>query len=165
MRKARLGFKIYSLDDELLIEEDKDFERREKDKAWDVHKRAKARKLRCYNKHKEQYNAQRRQKAATIKGKFDNSKIKAINNGQKWELTQKEWEDIWIGAGFVRIPGTLTIVNPTGTVKTAYSIRGPNRLENTMMSRGDLGGPWSVHNCYIVYRGEPLEGSYYHVSN
>lgn len=162
MRKARLGFKIYSLDDELLVEEDKDFVRKEKDKKWATHQKSKARKLRCYNKHKEQYNAQRRRKASTIRGKFLNSRKKATDKGHGWELSQSEWEDLWLGAGFVRIPGTISVMNPTGEVRTAFSIRGPNRLENTMMTRKDLSTAWSPTNCYIVYRGEPLEGSYYH---
>ena len=162
MRKARLGFEIYSLDDELLVEEDKDFVRKEKDKVWASMQKSKVRKLKCYNKHKEQYNAQRRAKAATIKGRFEASRTKALKVGQKWKLTQKEWEGIWISAGWVRIPGTIDATNPRGDLRTAYMLRGPSKLDNTMMQRHDLGGPWSVDNCYIAYRGAPLEGSTYH---
>lgn len=165
MRKARLGFKIFSLDDELLVDEDKDFERKEKDKEYASRKKELARKLRCYSKNKEKYNAQRRARAATIRGKFLAARDKACKVGQGWELTQSEWEQIWMDAGWVIIPGTIDpSKNPGGIRRTAYAMRGPNKFTNTMMARSDLTKPWSVDNCYIVFRSEPLIGSNYHAT-
>ena len=164
MRKARLGFKIFSLDNELLVDEDAEFERKEKDKKYASRKRELERKLRCYHRNKEKYNAQRRARAATITGRYQASKEKALKAGQKWELTQSEWEQIWIDAGWVVIPGTVGPENPSGVRRTAYAMRGPNKFTNTMMARRDLTRPWTVENCYIVFRSEPLIGSQYHVT-
>jgi hypothetical protein len=161
MRKARLGFKIYSTDDELLVDEERDFDYVEKEKRWDSHQKAKARKLRCYNKNKEKYNAQRRVAASTISGRYKSAKIKAGKMGQEWEFTQEEWEDMWINAGWVSIPGTLSPSAPEGVRRPAYALRGGNRFSNTMMARSNLSGPWCTANCYIVFRGEPLSRSIY----
>lgn len=163
MRKARLGFKIYSLDDELLVEEAEDFVWREEDKKIHSARKDRARKLRCYNKHKERYNANRRERAATVKGKYKASKQEALRKNQEWLLTQEEWEGIWLDAGFVALPGTQTPQNPRGVLRTAFSLRGPaSSVDSTMMGREDMLGPWSVDNCYIIYRKEPLVGSVYH---
>lgn len=164
MRKARLGFEIYSLEDELLVDEDKDFERQEKDKIWASQQKSKARKLRCYNKNKEKYNAQRRAKAATIAGRYLQAKKKATDLAQGWNMTQTEWEGIWMSAGWIIVPGTVGPSNPKGKRSTAYAMRGPNKLTNTMMARRDLAAPWAVDNCYIVFRSEPLSESVYHVT-
>jgi len=163
VRKARLGFKIFSTCDELLVDEDKEFERKELDKKAMSRKRELARKRRCYTKNKQKYNARRRAKNATIAGRYQTSKEKAEKCGQKWDLTQQEWEQIWIDAGLVQVPGTINPSNPSGVVRTAYAMRGPNRFANTMMTRHDLTQPWSVSNCYIVFRSEPLIGSQYHI--
>ena len=165
MRKARLGFKILSAEGELLVDEDKDFVRKEKDKKWAQRQRMLARKLRCYNKNKKKYNAQRKAKASTPSGKYHVSKMKALQIGQKWEMTSEEWSNIWMDAGWVIIPGTVSPSNPKGVRRTAYAMRGPNKFTNTMMARADLAGPWSVDNCYIVFRSAPLAESDYHVTN
>jgi hypothetical protein len=165
MQKARLGFKIYSLDKEMLVDEDKDFERKEKDQVWASRQKMLARKLRCYNKHKEKYNAQRREQAATIAGRYKSSKTKALQVGQEWNLSQDEWQNIWMDAGWVIIPGTVSPSSPMGVRRTAYAMRGPNKFTNTMMARTDLNDAWSVENCYIVFRCAPLEGSIYHTDN
>ena len=164
MKKARLGFEIFSLEGELLVEEDKDFVRQEKDKEWAMRQRMLARKLRCWNKHKEKYNAQRRAKASTIAGRYHTCKTKAVKIGQGWDMTEEEWQQIWIDAGQVIVPGTVGPSNPLGMRRTAYAMRGPNKLSNTMMARKDLAQPWSVENCYVVFRSEPLENSIYHVT-
>jgi len=164
VKKARLGFKIYSLDSELLVDEDRDIEFRAKQKKWLSRKKELARKLRCYNKNKEKYNAQRRDVASSIGGRFKVSKTKAKTSGQEWLLSEKEWQDIWIEAGWVVVPGTISPQRPGGVRRTAYSMRGPNKFENTMMARKDLSKAWSKDNCYIVFRSEPLIGSPYHLT-
>ena len=161
MRKARLGFEILSLEGELLVDEDKDFERKEKDKVWASRQKELARKLRCYNKHKVKYNAQRRAAAATIGGRYKASKTKALNVGQGWDFTQEEWQQLWIDAGMITLPGSVGPSTPEGVQRTAYALRGPNKFDNTMMARKDVSKPWSTSNCYIVFRGEPLSDSAY----
>jgi len=164
MRKARLGFKIHSLDGELLVEEDVDFERKEMDKEYAARQHMLKRKLTWWNNNSKECNNRRREKASTIIGKFKASRKKALSVSQEWDLTQDEWESIWINAGWVVIPGTISPSNPSGVRKTAYAIRGPSKLENTMLARKDLGDSWNIDNCYIVYRCEPLIASEYHIS-
>lgn len=162
MKKARLGFTIYSDDNELLVDEDKDREFKEKQLKWERRQRELLRKRKCYNKNKDKYNKQRRDKSNSILGKFNQSKNKATKCGQKWELSLEEWQQVWIDAGWVIVPGTVSPSNPRGVRRTAFSMRGPNRFENTMMARKDLTLPWSVDNVKIVYRSAPLVGSAYH---
>jgi len=162
MRKARLGFKIFSLDNELIVEEDKDFERKDFNIKLTRHLKDKARKLKNYNNHKEKYNAQRRAKASTIDGKYHNAKRKAIILGYGWEMDREEWIQIWIDAGFVIIPGTVGPSNPSGVKRTAFSMRGPNKFTDTLMARTDTTKPWSKDNAYIIFRSAPLVGSQYH---
>ena len=162
MRKARLGFKVLSLKDELLVEEDEDFERIETDKAYASWLKSKERKLRCYHKYRKEYNKSKRNALKAIPRRYREAKRRAVNAGQGWDLTQKQWQDIWIAAGFVRVPGTRSASNPSGVVKTAYALRGANRAHSTMMARKDTNKPWSKTNCHILYRNEPLKNSTYH---
>lgn len=159
-----MPFKVLTLDGELLVEEEKDLERRFKEKHWTRAQKIKANKRRCWRRHSDEYNARRKARNSSIGGKYNASKRKALSVGQKWELTQEEWQELWISAGFMVIPGTITPSDPRGMRMTAFALRGPNRHNNTYMTRKDLGAPWSKDNCFIGFRGAPIEESPYHVS-
>lgn len=162
MRKARLGFRIISLDGELLIDEDADLERIQKDKDYRSHEKRKKSWLAYYYRDTESYNKKRRVKNLSVDRVYAEAKRNAIRQGREWEFDKEQWINMWLDAGWVIIPGSKTPSNPKGEKRTAYSLRGPNVQNNTMMLRKDLTKPWRPDNCYIAYRGNPLIGSKYH---
>lgn len=163
MRKAALGFKYISLKDEMIIPEDDDFENWKESKKLSTHDRIKLTKLRCYHKNKEKYNRSRRINDAKVASKYSAAKRFAIFREQGWDFTQDEWEEAWINAGNVLIPGTQTIENPEGKIVPAYAMRGVHRYNSTCMQRLDNSLPWSKTNYKISYRGEDLvKGSKWH---
>ena len=162
VQKTRLGFKIYSLEDELLVNEDVDFERKDMNAALTSLMKERGRKLRNYTRHKDKYNKQRRDRASTIEGKYYAAKRKAKNAGYGWEMTKDQWVRVWMDAGFIIVPGTVSPTTPLGVRVTAFSLRGPNKYTNTLMARKDTTKPWAHDNAYIVFRGDPLIGSRYH---
>jgi len=158
-----MPFKILSEDGELLVEEQKDLEFRQKQKTWSKERKIRETKRRCWHRNKEDYNAKRRARDATIHGQFLAARRKARSVGQEWELTEEEWQTLWMEAGFMTIPGTITPSRPRGIVRTAFAMRGPNKYFNTYMTRHSAREPWKKTNCYIGFRGQPVaESPYYH---
>ena len=102
---------------------------------------------------------------STVRGKYVQSKRKAKSLGQEWHFTQEEWESLWVEAGWVIVPGTVSAANPRGERRTAYAMRGGNRHNNTYMQRIDLSQGWSKDNCVIMFRGKPLLESKYHATS
>lgn len=162
VEKVRMPFKVLSLEGELLVEEEKDLELAAKEAAWSTREKIRANKRKCWHKNKAKYDVARKARASTIHGRFLSARRKALSVGQRWELSEEEWQKLWIDAGFVVIPGTIDPSHPRGERRTAYAMRGPNRFSNTYMTRKDLGKPWSYDNCYIGFRGGPLVGGMYH---
>jgi hypothetical protein len=152
-RKAHLGFRVLSLDDELKVSDERDFEKERLNRKYLSHQKAKARKLRCYHKHKEQYNRTKRAAARRIEGRFKSTKQASISRGTEWEFTESEWEHAWMEAGWIRIPGTQSVANPYGDVVPAFALRGSHRYNHTCMKRIDLSKPWGTDNYKIVFRG------------
>jgi hypothetical protein len=164
MEKVRMPFKVLAEDGELLVEEERDLELAAKEAQWDRRERIRSYKRKCWHKNKAKYEAKAKAKSSSIHGRFLASRKKALSVGQVWELTEEEWQRIWIDAGFVIIPGTTSPSRPEGIRTTAYAARGPNRFSNTYMTRYDLGKPWNKENCYIGFRGDPLIGGTYHAT-
>ena len=59
-KRAKLGFKVIGLPGELMVSDERDFEQTIADKKLDSERGRRASKLRCYHKHKELYNKQKR---------------------------------------------------------------------------------------------------------
>lgn len=148
MKKASLGFRYISLDDEFRIPDLKDFEDARIDRRMSSHDKAKLRKLRCYTKHKEQYNKQKRSVARSIAGRYEEAKRKARKEHLDWSFDRETWEQAWISAGWVK--------TPKGDLVPAFALRGGHRYNNTCMVRKDLNLGWSPANTQIVFRGEEL---------
>lgn len=155
-RRAKLGFDVIALDDELQVTTHEDLVKNEEDRKFLSHLKEKARKLRCYHRNKHKYNKQKRAAARSISGKYKEAKRDALKRSQGWEFSQEEWERAWIDSGFVVIPGTITTQNPHGDVVPAFALRGSHRYNHTCMKRLDVTKPWSPENCAIVFRGEEL---------
>jgi hypothetical protein len=154
--KAKLGFTVYSLDDELQVPDEKDFERNEAEQEYARAEASKARKLRCYHKHKENYNKAKRAVAARIEGRFKAAKQGARKRGVGWEFTPEEWERAWQEAGWIRVPGSQSEANPQGDIVPAFALRGAHRYNNTCMQRLDLGKPWGPSNYRVMFRGQEV---------
>jgi hypothetical protein len=154
--KAHLGFKVLSLDDELQVSDEKDFEKDRLNREYLSHQKAKASKLRCYHKHADTYNKTKRKKSAKISGRYKSARQGALKRNTAWEFSEDEWEHAWLEAGWIRIPGTQSAANPTGDVVPAFALRGAHRYNNTCMQRLNLDKPWSNDNYKIMYRGEEV---------
>jgi len=162
MKKARLGFKIYSLADELLVEEAEDFVWRAEDRKVRARRNQLASKRACYHRNNEKYNAARTAANKEVGRRYRKARANAAYRSELWHMNQEEWEALWVDAGYVSIPGTRRPERPHGEVRTAYALRGSGLDDNTSMVRVDSHEPWSESNCYILYRGEPLIGSANH---
>jgi hypothetical protein len=150
VKKASLGFQYISLDDEFRIPEDKDIEDSKIDRILNMHDKEKRRKLRNYREHRDAYNRQKRSVARSITGRYEESKRKAFKEGIEWSFDRETWEQMWIGAGWIRHP------SPPHSPVPAFALRGQNRYNNTCMIRKDLARGWSPENSCIVFRGEEL---------
>ena len=156
MKKAQLGFKYISLDDEFRIPDLEDIEDARISRAMTVHQKEKLRKLRNYHKHRDEYNDQKRSVARSVAGRYEESKRKSLKENISWEFTREAWEKMWLDAGYVVKPGTQTEQNPKGEVVHAWALRGAHRYNNTCMVRKDLNLGWSPENSMVVFRGEEL---------
>ena len=156
-RKAALGFRYISNDDELIFPDEEDFEKDKESRQLTAHDRRKLSKRKCYHKNKEKYNQQKRHREAGVGRKYKAAKRFALFRNQGWEFTQEEWEQAWIEAGRILIPGTQSSDNPTGTIVPAYALRGSHRYKNACMQRLDNEKPWGPDNYKIMYRGEALQ--------
>lgn len=151
--KAHLGFKVLSLDDELKVSDEKDFEKDRLNRKYLSHQKTKASKLRCYHKHSAEYNKAKRAVACRIEGRFKAARQGALKRSVEWEFTEDEWERAWLEAGWIRVPGTQSAANPTGDIVPAFALRGAHRYNNTCMQRLDVDKSWSVTNYKIMFRG------------
>lgn len=149
-KRAALGYKYLSLPGQFMVPDEDDLESARESRRLSAHDKEKLRKLRCYHKNKERYNATRRKKEITVSQRYGSAKRFAKFRNQGWNFTQDEWEQAWIDAGWVRVPG---LEHPV----TAYSLRGSHRYKNTCMQRRDLSRPWGPDNYVIMYRGEELK--------
>jgi hypothetical protein len=154
--RAHLGFKILSLDDELKVSDEKDFESDKLNREYLSHQKAKDRKLRCYHKHSDEYNKTKRATTAKVSGRFKAARQGAIRRSTEWEFSEEEWEHAWMEAGWIRMPGTQSAANPTGDVVPAFAIRGAHRYQHTCMQRLDLDRPWGPDNYKIMFRGKEV---------
>lgn len=154
--KAHLGFKILSLDDELKVSDEKDFQSDQKNREYLSHQKAKARKLRCYHKHSAEYNRTKRAGARRIEGRFKAARQGALRRSVKWEFSEDEWERAWLEAGWIRMPGTQSAANPLGDIVPAFALRGAHRYQHTCMQRLDLDKPWGPDNYKIMFRGKEV---------
>jgi len=152
-KRAALGFKYLSLEKELTVSTEEDFEREDEERKLNSHNLTKASKLRCYHKHAKEYNKAKRAVAQRIDGRFKDAVRGARKRGVGWKFTQDEWEHAWMEAGWIRIPGTQSVANPNGDVVPAFAIRGSHAYNNTCMKRINLDKPWGIDNYKIMYRG------------
>ena len=119
------------------------------DKAIERAHNQKQAKRRYYEKNKEELNRKRNLMNSMPKYAYNKAKWRAENKGQEWSFTEDEYLNMWFES-----PRILDEV--TGFLKTAWSRRGSNPATCTQMVRKDINGPWSVDNCQILYRGEPI---------
>ncbi len=156
-RKAALGFKYLSESGSMMLPDEDDFENWEESKKLTSHDKVKLVKRRCYHKNKEKYNRQKRISEARVEKKYKAAKRFAEFRNQGWEFTQEDWEQAWMDAGRVMIPGSQSLDNPDGKIVPAYALRGTHRYNNTCMQRVDNTKPWGPDNYKIMYRGEELK--------
>jgi hypothetical protein len=155
-RQAKLGFRVLAAEGELKVSTKEDFEKKRQDKEYDSYVLSKKRKLRWWRRNAERYNAKRRAVARSITGRYKEAERRARSKGESWEFTPDSWEQMWIDAGRVLIPGTATTQNPAGVIVPAFALRGNHRYKHTFMHRIDFNKGWSVDNCRIYFRGEEL---------
>ena len=156
-KQAKLGFHVLTADSgELRTSTEADFKKRKENKEYNSYVLSKQRKLRWWNRNKEQYNAKRRAAARTIAGRYEAAMKKALSRGESWDFTPDSWERAWQDAGWVLVPGTATTQNPAGMVVPAFALRGNHTYKHTCMQRDDLNKGWSPSNCTIMFRGEEL---------
>jgi len=164
MKKARMPFQVLSLDGELLVEEEKDLQARFEERGYTREQRTKAVKRRCWHAHQEAYNTSRKIKNNSVHGKYLAARRKARAARHEWMFTEEQWQQMWIDAGWIAIPGSYTFTKEGSVKRPAFYLRGGNRYDNTYMARHDPTKPWCVENCYIGFRGVPLQESPYHVT-
>lgn len=165
MKRAKLGFRFISLENELQVVESEDITLSKEARQRRSHTKSKATKLRCYNKHRDSYNAQRRNRGATIHRRYKEAERQAAIAHVQWGFTEESWEQAWSSAGWVVMPGSQSAAALDGTPVPAFALRGPHRYNNTCMVRKDLSKGWNPDNCEIVFRGVPLvPGSRWYVA-
>ena len=157
MRKAQLGFKYLSLNDELKVPTPEEIVHSVENRIITSRERRRESQLRCYHKNKEKYNRQKRSVARRIEGRYEEAKRQALLAGADWGFDLETWERTWIDAGWVVVPGSECAERPEGLAVPAFSLRGPNRYHNTCMVRLDYNKPWDPDNTKIVFRGEELK--------
>lgn len=160
MKKANLGFKVLSLDHELRVPTPAEIAHNTENLKLDSKAKRRESQLRCYHKNKEKYNRQKRSVARRIEGRYEEAKRQAVLSGAGWDFDLETWERVWQEAGWVVVPGSQSAQRPEGLAVPAFSLRGPNRYNNTCMVRVNYGKPWGPENVKIMFRGEELtEGS------
>jgi len=155
-KRAVLGFKYLSLDDELMVPTSKELVHSVESMERNSRRRHRESKLRWWHRNKEKYNLRRRAVACSIETRYKEAERRAIQKSDGWEFSPEEWEHAWETAGSILIPGSQTPQNPEGDVVPAFALRGSHSLRNTCMKRIDTDAPWSVDNYVIMFRGEPL---------
>lgn len=162
--KAKLGFKYIALEDEMILPDEEDIEEWQENRRLSAKDKIRLTKLRCYHKNKEQYNKVKRVSETKVEKRYRAAKRYAVYRNQPWDFTLEEWEQAWMEAARVRIPGSQSAAEPEGRVVPAYALRGQNRHNSTCMQRLDLDRPWGPDNYCIMYRGEVHEpGSKWYV--
>lgn len=159
-KKARLGFRYLSLEDEMVLPTDKELTHAVEGVFRDRAARRRKAKLKWWHeKGKHKINPKRRAGACSIEKRYKAAKRRAIRRGWGWAFTQDEWERAWEEAGWVQVPGSATTQNPEGDIVPAFALRGSHAYKNTCMQRLDVDKPWSKDNYKIMFRGEALEDS------
>ncbi len=155
-RKAALGFRYLSLDEEFKVPTDRELVHVTESVATDAHIRDKQRKLEWWHRNKRRYNLRRRSAACSIEKRYKAAKSRALRRGWGWEFSQEEWERAWSEAPWILVPGSVTPSKPEGLVVPAFALRGSHAYHNTCMQRLDPSKPWSVTNYKFMFRGEEL---------
>jgi len=155
-RRATLGFRYASLDDEMMLPTEQELTHAVESVETSRHEKEKARKLRWWHNHAKRLNKERRAVACSIENRYKAAERRARQRGWGWEFTQEEWERAWMEAPLVIVPGSRTRSNPEGVVVPAYALRGSHALKNTCMQRLDPNKPWSKDNYKIMFRGKEL---------
>ena len=106
-------------------------------------------KRRYYEKNKEVLNKKRALKNSMPDYVYTKCKWRAEHRGIEWKFTKDQYLDMWYNTPRIRD-------DETGFLVTAWSLRGGNAATSAQMVRKDIDGPWSVENCEIQYRGEPI---------
>ena len=150
MRKAALGFRYISLDEELKVPTPVEIVKSAADRMVESVINHRASKLRCYWRNRDKYNRQKRSVVRSIEGRYEEAKRQALRSGAGWSFDLEAWELKWQSAGWVQVPGS------EGHRVPAFALRGPNRYNNTCMVRLDYSKPWGPDNTKIVFRGEEL---------
>jgi hypothetical protein len=156
-KKAVLGFRYISLDEEMLVPTEQELTHAVEGVERSSHEREKKRKLRWWHDNKRKINSRRRAVACSIEKRYKAAKSRADRRGWGWEFSQEEWERAWEEAGWVEVPGSRSPSNPNGIVVPAFALRGSHALNNTCMQRLDPNKPWSIDNYKIMFRGEELK--------
>lgn len=151
MRKAALGFRYISLDDELKVPSQDEIVKSGEDRKVVAVLNHRAAKRRCYWRNRDKYNKQKRAVVRSIEGRYEEAKRQALLSGAEWGFDLETWERKWQDAGWVQVPGK------EGHVVPAFALRGPNRYNNTCMVRINYSKPWGPDNTKIVFRGEELK--------
>ena len=156
-RKAALGFRYASLDDEMMVPTEREVTHAAESSERSQHEREKMQKLRWWHDNKHKINPKRRAVACSIEKRYKAAKSRALRRGWGWDFSQEEWEQAWENAGYVEIPGTRSRANPEGMVVPAFALRGNHAHKHTCMQRLDPSKPWSKDNYKIMFRGEELK--------